>query len=233
MSTQKIILFDEVCPLCRVYTGAFVLCGLLGRDGRMGFPEGIRTWGHQVDPDRARQEIPLVDAAGGATLYGVEALLWILGQRFPRLVGIARVRWVRRLLETAYHFISSNRRVIVGTTEATRPEEGAPAFDRRQRLIWLGLAGGICLLILLAFREIWLPTALMPGQFWLIAVTLTAIVKLRTWDAWGRLAGHAAAGVFLWTAAGLLPAGPARWAAAIPVLALLLLDARRRTRRPV
>ena len=76
---SKVIIYDDVCPLCKAYTSGFVQAGWLRPENRIGFAEAPTALIERIDIDRARHEIPLYDRVTGETLYGKEALFFILG----------------------------------------------------------------------------------------------------------------------------------------------------------
>ncbi|MEL6660912.1 MAG: DCC1-like thiol-disulfide oxidoreductase family protein [Bacteroidota bacterium] len=141
-TTQKIILYDDNCPLCCWYTGAFVKTGLLTQEGRQAFGEidadQIAT---QLDLERSKDEIPLLDTQGGTTLYGIDSLLYILGQRWPWMVKIARWAPIDWFLRSLYKFISYNRRVIVASQTPEDSFDCSPQFNLFYRYLYLIFAG--------------------------------------------------------------------------------------------
>ncbi|MEL6970938.1 MAG: DCC1-like thiol-disulfide oxidoreductase family protein [Bacteroidota bacterium] len=141
-TTQKIILYDDNCPLCCWYTGAFVKTGLLTQEGRQAFGE-INTdqIANQLDLERSKDEIPLLDAQGGATLYGIDSLLYILGQRWPWMVKVARWAPIDWFLRSLYKFISYNRRVIVASQTPEGSFDCSPQFNLFYRYLYLIFAG--------------------------------------------------------------------------------------------
>jgi len=75
-TANKVILYDDHCPMCALYTRGFVKWGVLDQQNRVAFTEAGRLLNPeapatQLDALRARHEIPLIDLAGGPTLYGV------------------------------------------------------------------------------------------------------------------------------------------------------------------
>jgi predicted DCC family thiol-disulfide oxidoreductase YuxK len=78
---HKIIIYDDVCPMCKAYTEGFVHLGWLPLENRVGFSEVPQTILDKIDSDRARHEIPLFDTETGETLYGKDALFYILGEQ--------------------------------------------------------------------------------------------------------------------------------------------------------
>ena len=84
MKTEKAIIYDDNCPMCKWYTGAFVEANLLKSSNRISFSELNDTpLAEQIEMQRSKHEIPLVDLDGGETIYGVDSLVQLLKPRFP------------------------------------------------------------------------------------------------------------------------------------------------------
>ena len=224
MKPDKIILYDEVCPMCGLYTECFVRWRWLEREGRQPFREGNQAWHHQVDWARARHEIPLICPEGGPTRYGVDSLLALVGQRHGVLRRIGEWPPVYWLLQRFYRLISYNRRVLAGSRGAA---ETGPDLHRGWRLALMGPALALTLLAWLRW-----PAAdpAAAGFAWIWAGLLSAggLTFLRGWDAWGRWTSHALLGSVLWSLVLLLPCGPTRTLAVVVTQTLLVLEARHR-----
>ena len=143
---NKVIVYDDVCPLCKAYTAGFVRFGLL--KNRSGFAEAPPELLQKLDLQRARHEIPLHDLRTGETLYGVDALFVILGTRFPLLKPLFRFRPFRAALYQLYQIITYNRRVIAGSRPPASGFDCAPDVNRFYRWLYIGLAIGGSLLLL-------------------------------------------------------------------------------------
>jgi hypothetical protein len=78
---SKILIYDDNCPLCTWYSSLFVAWGLLPPEGRKPFSSVEPSLLLSIDLDKSRNEIPLLDTKSGKVLYGIDALLDILGQR--------------------------------------------------------------------------------------------------------------------------------------------------------
>lgn len=143
---NKVIVYDDVCPLCKAYTGGFVRLGWLEK--RVGFAAASPALLQKLDLDRARHEIPLHDLRTGETLYGLDALFLILGERFPALRPLFRFRPFRAALYFGYQIITYNRRVIAGSRPAAAGFDCAPDVNRFYRWLYIGLAAGGGVLLL-------------------------------------------------------------------------------------
>lgn len=184
MASDKIILYDDNCPLCCWYTDAFVKTGLLTENGRQAFaeidPDAIAQ---QLDLERSKDEIPLLDTQGGVTLYGIDSLLYILGQRWPWMVTIARWIPINWFLHRFYKFISYNRRVIVAAETPEGSFDCSPQFNYFYRYFYLafvmliGTWGATSFLsVIEAGNSSFL---LLPGLFLLIAAPMLRLTTHR------------------------------------------------------
>ena len=75
---NHVILYDAECPMCSVYTKAFVQTGLLGTDGRAPYQSLNENTCPLVDRQRAVNEIALVNQETGEVTYGIKSLFKIL-----------------------------------------------------------------------------------------------------------------------------------------------------------
>ncbi|RIV18516.1 hypothetical protein DYU11_28505 [Fibrisoma montanum] len=140
---KKLIIYDADCPMCRAYTkGLAAINKDLERIPNNAVTDASIL--NRLDYQRARHEIPMVDLNGGETLYGVDTWLYLLGERGRILGGLSPLRWLKRLLNVLYAFISYNRRIIV----PVRPGrwsllELQPEFHLSYRLLFIGLVFGL------------------------------------------------------------------------------------------
>lgn len=110
---NKALIYDADCPMCRAYTKGLVVTGAL--PAAMRLPSTAITdqrMVNQLDPVRRRHEIPLFDLETGETHYGVDAILTVLGEGWPRFVRFIRDTALFEIGRRFYAFISYNRRVM-------------------------------------------------------------------------------------------------------------------------
>lgn len=139
MKTLKdhVILYDEVCPMCNLYTGAFIKSGMLDDKGREPYQNMDCRLKGFIDTRRAVNEIALVDRNTGEVFYGVRSLFRVLEHSFPVFRPLFRFRPFAWLMGKIYSFISYNRRVIMpAAAEAVSPEHN-PSFNLKYRLLYL------------------------------------------------------------------------------------------------
>ncbi len=124
--------------MCQAYTAGFVRLGWLKH--RTGFADAAPALLQGIDLDRARHEIPLHDTETGETLYGLEALFFLLGRRFPWLQPLFQWRIFRAPLYILYQIITFNRRIIVGSAAPAFGFDCAPDVNRFYRWVYIGVA---------------------------------------------------------------------------------------------
>ena len=138
---SKVIIYDDVCPLCKAYTSGFVHIGWLRPENRLGFAEASPELLRHIDIDRARHEIPLYDKVTGETLYGKEALFFIIGEAVPVFRPLFRWRWFRGLIFALYQLITYNRRIIANSRPPASGFDCAPDFHVFYRWLYIGMMG--------------------------------------------------------------------------------------------
>lgn len=114
MKTLKdhLILFDAECPMCRMYTSAFVGAGLLDKGGRQAYQEFSVSACPALDRQRAADEIALVNLKTGEVTYGIASLFKVISVALPFFKPLFLFRPFVWLMSKIYAFISFNRRVI-------------------------------------------------------------------------------------------------------------------------
>lgn len=138
-STDKILVYDDACPLCVAYTGAFVKTGLLTPDGRKPFSAATPELLHAINWQRSKNEIPLFDPATKQVWYGIDALLEILGQKCRLIKTIGQFKPVNWFLKKLYSFISYNRKVIVAAKTSPLKIDCTPTFNLFYRALFMVL----------------------------------------------------------------------------------------------
>lgn len=202
---KKAIIYDDTCPMCQWYTGEFVKANLLEADKRVAFSElEKRNWVGQIDQERSRDEIPLVDLEGGETLYGVDALLHLLGQRLPWLPKVANWRPLRWFFTRLYKLVSYNRRVIMPSAKQEVVYDCTPHFNWGYRLLYLILALGLG-----GYSLITASTSLAVAWWWPLLLLMALLGPALFW--WEERAMEYAGSMSTVVLIGGLIVGPALW----------------------
>lgn len=237
------ILYDAECPMCNLYTRAFVKTGMLGEGGRAAYqqmPEAVCPY---VDRQRAVNEIALVNSETGEVNYGIRSLFKIIGNAFPVFGPLFNFRPFIWLMSKVYAFISYNRRVII----PARVNENSiqPTFNRYYRIAYLLFAWLMVGCILTHYAQHL--TGMVPvgnayreylicgGQIVFQATVAFLFSKPKRWDYLGNMMTISFAGALL-----LLPMLLINKLIAVPVLintlyflgvaGLMLLEHIRRTK---
>lgn len=135
---DHVILYDKECPMCNLYTGAFVKTGMLGKDGRQAFTEADSIIDENcVNREKACDEIALIDTKSGKVRYGLESLTFIIGNRFPFFRILFVSPFFTSVVQKIYFFISYNRKVIIPGKDLDDAKSCRPSFSFRYRAAYI------------------------------------------------------------------------------------------------
>ena len=109
---NHILIFDKDCPLCTIYTKLFIKYGFLDEKGRQAYQD-IDFTDTQVDTDRARNQIALLDTTTGEAIYGIDALTKVLTNKFFFIGFIMKFKPLYWLMTQIYSLISYNRKIVI------------------------------------------------------------------------------------------------------------------------
>ncbi|WP_028123461.1 DCC1-like thiol-disulfide oxidoreductase family protein [Epilithonimonas tenax] len=134
---NHILIYDNDCPMCNIYSKGFIKAGMLDENGREAFSEISSDTKSRIDLQRSKNEIALINTNGNQVIYGLESLLTIIGNSFPTLEKIARVKPLYWFLQRLYQFVSYNRKQIVPSAKDLEKDHCVPAFNLKYRLFYL------------------------------------------------------------------------------------------------
>ncbi|BAU52091.1 DUF393 domain-containing protein [Mucilaginibacter gotjawali] len=134
---NHMILFDGECPMCNLYTKAFVSTGMLAANGRAAYQNDMDKVCPVIDKQRAVDEIALINLNNGEVTYGIQSLFKVIGNTCPVLKPLFNFKPFAWLSSKVYAFISYNRRVIIpaGTLGGSYPYQ--PTFKIQYRIAYL------------------------------------------------------------------------------------------------
>jgi DCC1-like thiol-disulfide oxidoreductase len=135
---NQTLLYDEDCPLCQAYTSGFIKVGMLDKNGKKPYTKIAEEEAAFIDTERAANEIALIDTKNKTAVYGIDSLLKIIGNSFPIIATIGKIKPVNYLLRKLYSFISYNRKVIIpsAANEAAKLK-CEPTFNVKYRILYL------------------------------------------------------------------------------------------------
>ena len=150
---QHTLIYDKDCPLCRIYTKAFIRCGMMDQQGRLPFHEIKNKRFVLLDANRARNEIALVNTQTQQVTYGLDSLLTIIGHSFPTLTRIAHFPPLYYVLKQLYAFISYNRKQIIPHREVRKEAACVPDFRLSYRIAYILFVTLLSIIVLANFGQ--------------------------------------------------------------------------------
>ena len=198
---KKLIIYDESCPMCRLYTKGLVAAdssGCLTRLSNNQLTDKLLL--SQIDQQRARHAIPMIDLDGGETRYGVDTWTYALGQPNQHTEKLLSINWLRAILQKLYAFISYNRRIII-TSAPGRWQllDLQPDFRLSYRLAFvvlvLSLVSGLYYAVAGSFA--WAVVMLLGGQLSVVSLYLRLTKRLPFLETLLDYAGHLAMSLLL------------------------------------
>ncbi len=134
--TNHTLIYDNECPMCNIYSKGFIKAGMLDESGREAFTELTIKNKNLINFKRAKNEIALVDHEKNEVMYGLDSLLLIIGNSFPMLGKIARMKPLYWFFKKLYSFVSYNRKQIIPSKNNS---EAAciPDFNLKYRLAYI------------------------------------------------------------------------------------------------
>ena len=135
---NQTLLYDEDCPLCRVYTSGFIKAGMLDKNGKKPYCQLSKNEQEFIDIKRASNEIALVDNENKTVLYGIDSLLKVIGFSFPWMEKIGNLKPIKFFLKKLYSFISYNRKVIIPSKIKKEINlQCIPDFNFKYRILYI------------------------------------------------------------------------------------------------
>lgn len=129
------LIYDADCPLCVGYTSAFKKLNMLDENGRIPFSKVAKESNSNLDINRSKNEIALINRNTNAVIYGIDSLLLIIGTSFPIIKRIGNTQPLYWLLQKLYKFISFNGKVII-----TAPDSNTsciPDYNIKYRWLYI------------------------------------------------------------------------------------------------
>ena len=150
---NKILVYDDNCPLCSWNSGLFVKYGFLNAEGRKPFSTLDDALLSKIDFDKSRNEIPLLDISTNKVLYGIDAFFEILDQKIPFIKIIGNFFPLKWFLKRIYKLVSYNRKVIVAKKCAPNSIDCSPDDNHLYRSIFLVVCLAFNTLMLFPFQN--------------------------------------------------------------------------------
>lgn len=152
---NHLILYDAECPMCNIYTKAFIKTKMLDQNGREAYQSMPAAVCPLVDKKRAVNEIALVNTQTGEVSYGVYSIFKILGNAMPVFKPLFNFRPFSWLMSKVYAFVSYNRKVIIPAR--AKQNELLPDFKLHYRIAYLLFTWLLTAYVLTAYAKVLSP----------------------------------------------------------------------------
>lgn len=198
MNTLKnhTLIYDNECPMCNIYSKGFTKSGMLDENGREAFTELSLKNKNLIDFKRAKNEIALVDHNKQEVIYGLDSLLLIIGNSFPLLEKIARIRPLYWFFKKLYSFVSYNRKQALPSKKDDTDQSCVPDFNLKYRLTYIAFVAIFSTYILSLFtaklglnsnQNFLREFVICLGQIVWQTLFLKAYLKEKIWDYLGNM----------------------------------------------
>lgn len=167
MKTLKnhVLIYDDECPMCDLYTRGFVNSKMLDAQGRVSFNHIDDEIASRIDRQRACDEIALVNTQDGTVYYGINSLFTVIGNSFPIFKPLFRSDIFLFLMKKLYAFISYNRKVIAPSKYFEDKNRCNPSFHLPYRLSYIFFLWVITSIILNAYAQLMVPVVPVSSLF--------------------------------------------------------------------
>jgi hypothetical protein len=157
---NKIIIYDDACPLCEWYTKLFVKYKFIQAHNKKSFstidPDLLKI----IDVDRACKEIPLIDPSTQKVVYGIDTLLDVLDQKMPFIKTIGNMAPINWFLKKLYKLISFNRKGIIAAVPNGIGFNCTPAYSYNYKKYFIAILFVLTVLIYLCLKSTYIQPAL-------------------------------------------------------------------------
>lgn len=119
----KLVVYDGACPLCISLRDKVLRWNILPEEKIASYYELDADLQGQIDPERFRNEMALIDLGGGETIYGPYALKRIFGEKWLFVRGMFAIPGIMRPIQFVYKTLAYNRYIV------STPRKDMPACD--------------------------------------------------------------------------------------------------------
>ena len=196
---DKSIIYDGACTLCIRSKNTLLALGLAKKDRVWAYQEMPDKYLNRVDYERFRNEMALIDLKGDATLYGPQAIAYLLSSKSFLLKFLFSIGPIQRLFAFFYKIIALNRTAImVPRLKKVQCASCEPDTPPEYRWFWIGSALGIGITISILLGVFGQKDLAKPSfSFGLLSLLLGFYLIVKTYkDNYLEILAHAAS-IFL------------------------------------
>jgi len=194
---NHVILFDDECPMCKVYTKAFVKTGMLDATGRSSYQNALDNICPVIDKQKAVNEIALVNLKSGEVTYGIKSLFKIIGNACPVFRPLFSFKPFIWLMSKVYAFIAYNRRIIIPAGNDESRFVYQPSLKKHYRIAYLLFTWFCTGYILTRYAHLlvgvvplgntWREYFICGGQIIFQGIIITAFSRSKFWNYLGNM----------------------------------------------
>ena len=137
---NKLIIYDGNCQVCVGLRDLMLALGLVAPEDCVAYRQLAAPLRRQVDPNRFRNEMALVDTRGGETRYGADGVSLVLADKVKLLAPLFRSRPFFLLFRFLYRTLAFNRYVIATPRQPAIACDCYPAAAAAYRFSYLAMA---------------------------------------------------------------------------------------------
>ena len=137
---NHVLIYDKNCPLCNLYTGAFIKTNMLDKNGRADYCSMDFSLLPHLDLARAKDEIALVNTKTGSITYGIDSLFKILSSSIPVLGYVFKWSAFKFAMGKFYALVSYNRKAISPEKTFESPSSCIPSLHLGYRWAYILLS---------------------------------------------------------------------------------------------
>ncbi len=137
MLKNRKLLIDKDCPMCNIYGKCFSEIGLIDKNTISPYQTIHDFYANQIDMERAKNEIALLDTETATTHYGIDAMIEILAHHSTLFKKFLYSQLIYAFLLRLYRFISYNRKVIYPTLKNENLRDCTPEVNTKYRWFYI------------------------------------------------------------------------------------------------
>lgn len=205
---NRTLIYDSDCPMCNIYSKGFTKCGMLNKNSREAFSEMSDSTRKIIDFQRSKNEIALINTENNSVVYGLDSLLFIIGNSFPLLEKIAKIPPLYWFFKRLYKLVSYNRKQMVPSSKDETENACVPDFNVKYRITYIALVLLFSAYILSLYNAKMFPFFSQHFELKLFICTMQIIwqtvflgwfLKGKFWDYLGNMMTVSLLGTFLLT----------------------------------
>lgn len=232
---NKLVIYDSNCKVCSSLKDVVVRLTSIPDANVKAFKDLDPPLSNQVDPERFKNVMALIDTAGGRTLYGAEGVAYIFSRQYKLADFLLRSKIIFQLFNFGYKTLAYNR-YIVATPKSKFICDCFPDRVVKYRVSYILVTSLIAVILTalfgIAFRRYIsndsplnaaMQMLIMAGTGWVLQILLAiGVLKEKALDYIGHLGTIMVAGVLVLIPAMLISALSAVTTPWIPAISLLI-----------